>query len=349
MQKISTGFAFSIITLLAVFFGGIFWLSSRSQMIVDYWPPEERNRTVKNEVKPIEIVTRQDYLTKLEDAQKIILSDTDLLQYAQSPFDNEKMMNKSFYLGSHNGTVVKTDFPCGDICPDYTMRIISYIVDIARCETVGGVTQDIITDPQAGPNLVTKFCIPKIIAENDVNENGDSTRMPELTAEEDAKLRIWPGADWQWHTVNSYGFEVKAPKGYISRSGNTSTGEPDFFITNLEKDTPCDTYKEYAFSVRYEPNTGIFPEKWFQNRTKMNASGNSNGGKITKTSLLGSVAYKEQSYAGTCRGEEKFVTIYTLFVPENAGKNYDIYTFRLENENSVGETILSTIKDITYY
>lgn len=55
-----------------------------------------------------------------------------------------KMAFHHFELGIHRGIPVVADFPCGDICPNYTVRIIHY--DIApgpECLTRGGILRSI--------------------------------------------------------------------------------------------------------------------------------------------------------------------------------------------------------------
>lgn len=99
------------------------------------------------------------------------LSDEDLLKYATSPFNKKKMMGKTIILGRHNGIVVKAYFPCGDICPDYTKKIIMYDVELENCEKIGGIRKKIYV-PSAIAMKEVEYCIPQIIADViDSNKN----------------------------------------------------------------------------------------------------------------------------------------------------------------------------------
>lgn len=61
-----------------------------------------------------------------------LLTDADIAAYAARPWDKAAMMDRHILLGFHNGGRVVVDFPCGDVCPDYTTRIIHYAVEPAR-------------------------------------------------------------------------------------------------------------------------------------------------------------------------------------------------------------------------
>ena len=91
------------------------------------------------------------------------LSDTELLRMDSSPFDKKAMMFKSVVLGRHKGTLVVADFPCGDVCPAATRRIIHYQVEASNCAGVGGVVvQEFVP---RGPAVARKaFCKPPVLA-----------------------------------------------------------------------------------------------------------------------------------------------------------------------------------------
>jgi hypothetical protein len=92
-----------------------------------------------------------------------VLTDHDLATYAATPFDKRTMMFKHLVLGKHNGASVIADFPCGDICPDYTRRIIHYELPPGTdCAAVGGVDQ---TEriPQGPAVMPRRFCEPKAV------------------------------------------------------------------------------------------------------------------------------------------------------------------------------------------
>lgn len=92
------------------------------------------------------------------------LSDADLIGYAASPFDHAAMMGRRIAVGRHRGVAVVADFPCSDICPQYTRRIVHYDVPPgAACEAAGGVTQNREV-PYSIAVVQKPFCIPKPLA-----------------------------------------------------------------------------------------------------------------------------------------------------------------------------------------
>jgi len=91
------------------------------------------------------------------------LTDADLVAYAAEPFDKAAMMFKRVALGAHHGALVVADFPCGDVCPNYTVRIVHY--DTApgpACARLGGV---IVTRSVPVSIAVTSqsFCVPAVL------------------------------------------------------------------------------------------------------------------------------------------------------------------------------------------
>jgi hypothetical protein len=97
-------------------------------------------------------------------AQPRGLSDADLVAYAASPFDHLAMMEKHVTVGLNHGVTVVADFPCSDICPQYTTRIIHYdVAPGARCTAAGGVTQTRRV-PYSIAMIDKPFCIPKALA-----------------------------------------------------------------------------------------------------------------------------------------------------------------------------------------
>lgn len=96
-----------------------------------------------------------------------VLTDEELLAYAQSSFDKKEMMFKDVIIGTHNGTSVRVTFPCADLCPDYTTRVIRYDVDVEQCGTVDGVVKALYIPNAAGLAYQT-FCFPKVLTENNV-------------------------------------------------------------------------------------------------------------------------------------------------------------------------------------
>ncbi len=92
------------------------------------------------------------------------LTDADLIAYAGKPFDKRAMMFHHIELGRHHGALVVADFPCGDVCPDYTVRIIHYDAPPGpACARIGGVTQTRAV-PQSIAVIQKSFCVPAVLA-----------------------------------------------------------------------------------------------------------------------------------------------------------------------------------------
>jgi hypothetical protein len=91
--------------------------------------------------------------------------DRRLLEYASARYDKKAMYGKKIALGTNHGTDVVVEFPCGDVCPDYTQRIIHYQPpDGSSCAQVGGVEREIVV-----PSFVfthKSFCFPRVLVEN---------------------------------------------------------------------------------------------------------------------------------------------------------------------------------------
>jgi hypothetical protein len=95
---------------------------------------------------------------------KDTLTDEALVTYAATDFDKAKMMFHHELLGLHHGAKVMADFPCGDICPDATSRIIRYALEPGMdCASVGGVEQPYLI-PHGPGMFAEKFCVPAVLA-----------------------------------------------------------------------------------------------------------------------------------------------------------------------------------------
>ena len=92
------------------------------------------------------------------------LSDADLVRYAASKFDARQMMFRHETVGLYRGTLVVADFPCGDVCPTYTRRIIHFAVEPEACgRTPGGVVVE-ETVPRGIAVQRRPYCEPAVIA-----------------------------------------------------------------------------------------------------------------------------------------------------------------------------------------
>ena len=94
------------------------------------------------------------------------LTDARLLEYAAAPYDKRAMEGKHLSLGLHNGVPVLVDFPCGDLCPTYTVRVIHYDLPTGpECAARGGVVKSM--GVWLGPGqMETPFCFPKVLTDH---------------------------------------------------------------------------------------------------------------------------------------------------------------------------------------
>ena len=66
-------------------------------------------------------------------------------------------------LGVHKGSPVIVDVRCGDVCPQYTVRIIHYVADSGPdCTRLGGDTASILV-PVSITSRPQPFCIPHVL------------------------------------------------------------------------------------------------------------------------------------------------------------------------------------------
>ncbi|WP_424682153.1 hypothetical protein [Frateuria sp. YIM B11624] len=92
-----------------------------------------------------------------------LLDDAALAAYAARPFDKQAMMGQTVELGRNHGMPVVAWFPCSDVCPQYTVRIIHYrLPEGADCAAAGGVEESVGV-PVAIAVLPRTFCVPKVL------------------------------------------------------------------------------------------------------------------------------------------------------------------------------------------
>ena len=93
------------------------------------------------------------------------LSDADVLAIAGSDYDKRAMMGRSDVLGLHNGIKLIAEYPCSDICPIYTTRIIHYALPADdSCIAAGGVVREELV-PVSIAMVREPFCMPSVIVE----------------------------------------------------------------------------------------------------------------------------------------------------------------------------------------
>jgi hypothetical protein len=92
------------------------------------------------------------------------ISDAELIQYASAKYDKSGNMGRRVALGKNRGIPVIVDFPCSDLCPNYTVRIIHYDVPVASCSAAGGALHD-VSVPMGIAMTVKTFCFPKVLVD----------------------------------------------------------------------------------------------------------------------------------------------------------------------------------------
>lgn len=93
------------------------------------------------------------------------ISDRQLLRLATSHYDKSAVSNTRQVLGTYHGITLLADYPCSDVCPDYTVRIIHYAVSLGECRTAGGIVKN-ISVPYSIAMRIQAFCIPRILVEH---------------------------------------------------------------------------------------------------------------------------------------------------------------------------------------
>ena len=94
-----------------------------------------------------------------------LLTDQALLAFAARPYDRAAKMNTEEVVGVLNGVQVVADYPCSDICPDYTTRIIHFAIGPGpACVGAGGVANTRNVPVSIAVEEKT-FCVPKVLAE----------------------------------------------------------------------------------------------------------------------------------------------------------------------------------------
>jgi hypothetical protein len=84
-----------------------------------------------------------------------------LQAWAGQPWDKAALMNTTVALGRYRNVPVVAEFPCSDVCPQYTVRIIHYqLPPEASCASVGGVEKEVLV-PIAITVRPKTFCIPE--------------------------------------------------------------------------------------------------------------------------------------------------------------------------------------------
>jgi hypothetical protein len=94
------------------------------------------------------------------------LTDAQILAFAASPFDKAEKTGLIELLGYHHGQRVLVDYPCSDLCPHYTTRIIHYdafpVTEL--CDAAGGVIRQLTIPIGIGVGQ-RPYCVPAVLAD----------------------------------------------------------------------------------------------------------------------------------------------------------------------------------------
>ncbi len=91
------------------------------------------------------------------------LSDDELREIARRPIEESEVNHIDAIVGRHHGVPVRMTVRCGDLCPDYSVRIVRYDIDPAACPGVGGTIVRLGVPSAASVSLVD-MCLPAPIA-----------------------------------------------------------------------------------------------------------------------------------------------------------------------------------------
>jgi hypothetical protein len=105
------------------------------------------------------------------DATTPVSLDAAALQaWARRPWDKASLMNTRLELGRYRGVPVVAEFPCSDVCPQYTVRIIHFrLPPGTTCASVGGVEKELLV-PIAITVRTQVFCIPAPLVDSGLYE-----------------------------------------------------------------------------------------------------------------------------------------------------------------------------------
>jgi len=96
-------------------------------------------------------------------AQPGPISDARIAAIAASRFDQRAMMFHHELLGLNRGMRVVADYPCSDVCPQATVRIIHYDRPPGPgCEAAGGVTASRMVPISIAVQRVD-YCVPAVL------------------------------------------------------------------------------------------------------------------------------------------------------------------------------------------
>jgi hypothetical protein len=93
------------------------------------------------------------------------ISDAALIAFDAHDYDKSTKMQTHEVLGTNHGALVVVDYPCSDLCPQYTTRIIHYAVEPGPdCARAGDVVRMMVV-PVSIAAMRKPFCIPGALAD----------------------------------------------------------------------------------------------------------------------------------------------------------------------------------------
>lgn len=99
-------------------------------------------------------------------AEPVALDASSLQAWAAKPWNKGELMNTTVEVGHYRNVPVVAEFPCSDVCPQYTVRIIHYRLPAdVSCASVDGIEKDVLV-PIAIMVRSKTFCIPKPLVDS---------------------------------------------------------------------------------------------------------------------------------------------------------------------------------------
>ena len=90
------------------------------------------------------------------------LTDEDMSALLTKKFDLYELSGSQVALGIYKGILVIAEFPCSDVCPMNTVKIIRYNIESSECHNTEGEVEELLTPISISEGLVP-YCVPKII------------------------------------------------------------------------------------------------------------------------------------------------------------------------------------------
>lgn len=92
------------------------------------------------------------------------LTDAQLVARATAPFEKGPMQGRHEVLGRWRGQDVVADYPCSDLCPAYTVRLVHLaLLPDTACTAAGGVALSEAV-PMGIATGHQRFCVPAPLA-----------------------------------------------------------------------------------------------------------------------------------------------------------------------------------------